>query len=314
MRWSRLLRRRRDRAPEAGPPRSAVELLRQVRGVELRARRGVDELLLGAYRSAFRGHGIEFHELRPYVPGDDARAIDWKTFARRGEPYVRRYREDRELSLILAVDVSASLRTGISPRTKEEVAAEICAVLALAAIRNNDKVGLLLFTDVPERYVRPRGGSRHVLRVVRELLDTRPAGRGTDVGRALAYLRGGHRRRATVFLISDFLADLAPNELRAAARRHELIAVRIRDPLDEELPNLRLVRVRDSESGEEFEVDAADPKARAAYRSAVRAIDERRRALFGELGIDEIAVRTDVDFVPELLRYFRRRLREVGAA
>ncbi len=310
----RLLRRRGERAPERREPRSAAELLREVRGVELRARRAVEELLLGAYRSAFRGQGIEFHELRPYVPGDDVRAIDWKTFARRGEPYVRRYREDRELSLILAVDVSASLRTGSSPRTKEQVVAEVCAVLALAAIRNNDKVGLLLFTQAPERYVRPRGGTRHVLRVVRELLDAHPSGRGTDIGAALAYLRGVHRRRATVFLISDFLADLSPNELRAAARRHELIAIRVRDPLDEELPNLGLVRVRDSETGEETEIDAADPRARDAYRQAVRELDERRRALFGELGIDEVAVRTDADFVPALLGYFRRRMREAGAA
>lgn len=311
-----MLRRFFGRQPRSNPPSEAPnigELLRRVRAIELRARRLVDTLFAGQYVAVFRGRGIEFYELRAYVPGDDTRTIDWKTFARRGEPFVRRYREDRELTVIFAVDVSASMRVGKGRRPKSEVATELCAVLAQAAVRNGDRVGLLLFAERPERYVRPAAGQRHFLRLLRELLATQPASRGTNAATALAYLNRVHRRRATVFLVSDFLGASFSRELRAAADRHDIVAIRVRDPLDETLPAAGMVRLADAESGEVVEVDTRSPAVRAAYAEAVRRADAERAQLFGALGIDEVAVTTDEDYVPALVRFFEARQERVAS-
>ena len=291
---------------------AATELIRRVRAIEIRARRLVDDLFLGEYHAVFRGRGIEFDELRPYVVGDDVRSIDWKSYARTGEPLVRRYREDRDLTVLFAVDVSASQAAGASEQSKASLAAELCAVFALAAIRNNDRAGLLLFASGPERYIRPAGGSIHVLRLVREVLSVSPATRGTDLGAALEYLTGVQRRRATLFVISDFLTEGYARALRAAARRFDIIAVRIREPLDEELPAAGLVRLAGAEDGAVYEVDSDDPAVREAYTARVRAIDDERARLFGELGIDEIAIVTGEDYVRTLLAFFRRRARAVA--
>lgn len=303
--FARFRRRRAHAAKEEAP--TPTEVARRVRALELRARRLVDALFAGEYLAVFRGRGIDFYELRAYVPGDDTRTIDWKTFARRGEPFVRRYREDRELTVLFAVDVSASMRAGTGSRLKAEVAAELCAVLAMAALRNGDRVGLLLFAERPERYLRPASGQRHVLRVVRELLTARPSSRGTDFGVALGYLQRVHRRRATIFLVSDFLGGSFARELRAVADHHDVIAIVIRDPLDEALPAGGIVRLADAETGQVVEVDSGAPELRAAYAAAVRQADEERRLLFGSAGVDEVAVRTDEDYVPALLRFFARR-------
>jgi uncharacterized protein (DUF58 family) len=284
-------------------------LLQRVKLIELKARRLVDELFLGEYHAIFRGRGIEFDDLRPYVPGDDVRSIDWKAFARSGDTYIRRYREDRDLTVIFAVDVSASQGAGALPRTKGDLAAELCAVLALAAIRNKDRVGLLLFASKPERYVRPAGGAKHVLRVVREVLWSRPATRGTDIGAALEYLNGVQRRRATVFLVSDFLTTDYTGQLKSAARRHDIIAIRVREPLDEELPDAGIVSIADAETGTAVQLDTSDPVVRMSYADRVKKIDEERRRLFGELGIDEIRVSVGEDYVPALMQFFRRRTR-----
>ncbi len=289
-----------------------AELLRRVRTIELRARRVVDTLFLGEYHAIFRGHGIEFDELRPYVPGDDVRSIDWKSYARTGVPLVRRYREDRDLTVLFAVDVSASQAAGAAARSKADLAAELCAVFALAAIRNNDRAGLLLFANAPERYLRPAGGSVHVLRLVRETLSARPATRGTDIGAACEYLTGVQRRRATLFIISDFLAEGYARALRAAAQRFDIIAVRLRDPLDEQLPATGLVRLTGAEGGPVHEVDSDDEAVRDAYAARVRAIDAERERLFGELGIDEIRIVAGEDYVRALFAFFRRRTRTVA--
>lgn len=312
--WRRRWRPGRDPAPAApaaddASGDGATELLRRVRAIEIRARRLVDDLFLGEYHAVFRGRGIEFDELRPYVVGDDVRSIDWKSYARTGEPLVRRYREDRDLTVLFAIDVSASQRAGASGRSKAGLAAELCAVFALAAIRNHDRAGLLLFASAPERYLRPAGGSVHVLRLVREALSVRPATRGTDLGAALEYLMGVQRRRATLFVISDFLTEGYARALRAAARRFDIIAVRIREPLDGELPAAGLVRLAGSEDGAVYEVDSDDPAVREAWAARVRDIDAERERLFGELGIDEIAIDTDEDYVRALLAFFRRRAR-----
>ncbi|MCY3601487.1 MAG: DUF58 domain-containing protein [Chloroflexi bacterium] len=314
--WPRLWRSRRDpsrhASDEAASLDGATELLRRVRAIEIRARRLVDDLFLGEYHAVFRGRGIEFDELRPYVVGDDVRSIDWKSYARTGQPLVRRYREDRDLTVLFAVDVSASQTAGAAERSKASLAAELCAVFALAAIRNNDRAGLLLFASAPERYLRPAGGSVHVLRLVREVLSARPATRGTDLGAALEYLTGVQRRRATLFIISDFLTEGYARALRAAARRFDIIAVRIREPLDEQLPAAGIVRLEDAEGGPAYEVDSDDEAVREAYAARVREIDAERERLFGELGIDEIAIVTGEDYVRALLAFFRRRARAVA--
>lgn len=304
-----FLRRQRTPAPVArdAPGGIPPELLAKVRAIEIRARRKVNNLFLGEYHAVFRGRGIEFDELRPYVPGDDVRALDWKALARTGQPLIRRYREDRDLTVIFVVDISPSQSTGAFQRSKADLSAELCAVLALAAIRNKDRVGLLLFGNRPERYVPPASGSTHVLRVIREILWHRPAEGGTDIGAALAYLSGIQRRRATVFLVSDFLATGYARQLRAISRRHDVIAVRVREPVDSELPSAGIVRLRDAESGRIVEVDSSNARVRQAYRDHVVAIDEERRHLFGELGIDEIQVGVDEDYTRALLRFFRRR-------
>lgn len=312
MRITLPIPRPRSTAPgQAGAyPRAAdlsPELLARVRAIELRARRLVDTRFLGEYHAVFRGRGLEFDELRAYVPGDDVRALDWKAYARTGEPYIRRYREDRDLTVIFAVDISASQFAGAAPQPKAALAAEIAAVLALAAIRNKDRVGLLLFAGQPQRYVRPSGGSTHVLRVIREILRARPATSGTDIGAALQYLMGVHRRRATVFLISDFLAPLDPAGFRAVASRHDLIAVTVRDPVDVTLPAAGIVTLADAETGAAVEVDTSSPAVREAYARQARELDAARRALFGQLAIDEIPAVVGEDYVPALLRFFRAR-------
>jgi uncharacterized protein (DUF58 family) len=296
-----------ERSGPAGPGGIPHELLDRVRAIEVRARRLVNDLFLGEYHAVFRGRGLEFDELRPYLIGDDVRTVDWKAYARTGDLMIRRYREDRDLTVIFAVDVSASQLTGSLSRTKADLAAEVCAVLALAAIRNKDRVGLLLFTSRAERYIRPAGGRTHVLRVVREILWNRPASSGTDIGAALEYLTGVQKRRATVFLVSDFLTTGYARALRAAGRRHDIIALRVREPMDQEVPDAGILAVRDAETGAVREVDTGSAAVRAVYAEHVWDLDVERRRLFGELGIDEVVLSVGEDYVPALLRFFRRR-------
>ncbi len=301
------VRDRTDPAAPDGPGAIPQELLDRVKAIEIRARRLVNDLFLGEYAAIFRGKGLEFDELRPYVAGDDVRTIDWKTLAKTGQPFVKRYREDRDLTVLFVVDVSGSQQAGVNAVTKADLAAEICAVLALAAIRNKDKVGLLLFASKAERYVRPAGGATHVLRVVREVLWARPSTRGSDIGAALEYLTGVQRRRATVFLLSDFLTTGYARQMLSASKRHDIIAISIREPIDEALPNAGIVRLADAETGEMVEVDTGSAKVREAYAAGVRELDDERRRTFGELGIDEIPLRVGEDYVRALLKFFKRR-------
>jgi len=309
----RQRRRKRDDVPANEPAGLPPDLLARVRAIEIRARRLVNDLFLGEYRAVFRGRGLEFDELRPYVPGDDVRSIDWNAYARTNEALIRRYREDRDLTVIFAVDVSGSQGAGALSQTKGELAAEIAAVLALAAIRNKDRVGVLLFASRPERYVRPATGPRHVLRVVREVLWARPETSGTDIGAAMEYLTGVQKRRVTVFLISDFVTAGYARQLSAAARRHDIIAIRVREPVDERLPDAGLVTVRDAETGELREIDTSSPRVRRAYAEHVRELDDDRRQLFGELRIDEIEVMVGEDYLPALMQFFKRRTARFAA-
>ena len=286
-----------------------VEVMRQVRRLQLRARRSVQTLLGGEYRSAFKGTGLSFEEVREYQPGDDVRSIDWNVTARIGHPFVKRYAEERELTVVLMADLSASLRFGTGAVTKRTAAAELAAVLAFAAVTHNDRVGLLGFTDRVERYVRPDKGPRHALRVLRDVLFFEPGRKGTDLAAALDHLNKAHRRRAIVFLFSDFLGVGYEDQFRRAARRHDLIAVRLTDPRESEWPAAGLVQVEDAETGRQVLVDTSDRRFRAQF--AARGTERREgfTRLARSAQVDVIEATTGGDHFDALLRFFRLRER-----
>jgi len=283
------------------------EVLRQVKLLELRTRGLVNSLFTGEYHSVFKGQGMEFSEVREYQPGDEVRAIDWNVTARMGHPYVKRFIEERELTVMLAVDLSGSERFGTVSRFKSELATELSAVLAMSAIRNNDRVGALTFTDRVEYVVPPGKGRRHVLRLVRDLLVREPQGRGTDIAGALDYLAHMLSHRAIVFLISDFVDTSIEQPLKLLARRHDVVAVTIEDPRERLLPDLGLARFTDPETGATVDVDTGDSGVRTSFERSVRAERDARTHLFHRLAIAEIAVRTDRSYVEPLLRFFRLR-------
>ena len=285
------------------------EVLKQVRRVEIATRGLVNDVFSGEYHSVFKGLGMSFAEVREYQYGDDIRNIDWNVTARAGAPFVKVFEEERELTVVLLVDVSGSGDFGTGGRMKEEVAAEICAILAFSAITNNDKVGLILFSDRIEKFVPPRKGRRHVLRVLRELIYTRAEGRGTDVGAALEYLAKVVSRRAVVFVVSDFLAEGHERALAVAARRHDLVAIRIGDRREAELPDIGLVDFEDAESGARVTVNLSDRGFREAFATRARADDEARTQLFRRTGVDVIEVSADRPYIERLMRFFRERAR-----
>ena len=285
------------------------ELLQHVRHIHIRSRRLVHDVFAGRYHSAFKGHGMEFAEVREYTPGDDVRTIDWNVTARRGHPYIKRYVEERELTVMLLVDLSASGQFGSVRKLKIDIATEICAVLALSAITNNDKVGLLLFTDQIEKFIPPQKGKHHVLRVIREVLYFQPQQRGTDVGHALEYLRNISRRRTVSFLVSDFLASGYEKPLRIAHRRHDIIPICITDQREISLPRLGFIALQDLETGAYLVVDTTNATVRTQYERRRTAAVARRQQVFQSLGIDAIEVRTDAPYMPPLLRFFHKRER-----
>jgi uncharacterized protein (DUF58 family) len=282
-------------------------VLRQVKLIELRTRRLVNSLFTGEYQSVFKGQGMEFAEVREYLPGDEVRSIDWNVTARMRRPFVKRYVEERELTVMLAVDLSGSERFGTTGRFKAELATELAAVLAMSAVRNNDRVGALLFTDRVELLVPPRKGRRHALRVIRELLAARSEGTGTDLAGALAYLTRLLRQHTIVFVMSDFVSAPFERDLSRLAQRHDVIAVSVEDPGERTLPDVGVVRFADPETGAAIEVNTSAPAVRAQYER--RATDERlaRKQLFRRLGIDEIVMDTDGDVVEPLLDFFHGR-------
>lgn len=290
-----------------------TDVFKQVRQIHIRTRRLVDGMFAGEYHSVFKGRGIEFAEVREYSPGDDVRTIDWNVTARLGQPFVKKHVEERELTVMLLVDLSASGRFGSAARAKNEVAIELCALLALSAIANNDKVGLILFTDRIEKFVPPRKGRNRALRLIRELLYFEPQHTGTDAGLALEYLNMVSKRRSVSFLISDFLTSDYERPLRIARQRHDVIPVSISDPREWELPNAGLVTLRDLETGEDVLLDTGSAAVRRRYAERRRATAMQRRHFFRSLGLDMIDVRTDVPYIHPLMQFFRqreRRLRE----
>ncbi len=298
------------RAPEAPPGVSAAELVARVRRIEIRTRKLVAEALAGAYLSTFKGQGMEFSEVREYAPGDDIRSVDWNVTSRTGSLHVKKFVEERELTVLFWLDVSRSSAFGSGDSSKREGAAEVSAALAFSAIRSGDRVGALLFSDRPEIRLPARKGRRHGLRVLRELLFFEPEGRGTDIAGAVSLLNRVVRRRAAVFLVSDFLG--APPErwkrpLRVAARRHDLIGVRVSDPRERELPDVGLIELADAESGARVRLDTSDRRVRAAFRGrALRAREQVARTL-GEIGVDLVEVTTGEPCDAPLRRFFRMR-------
>lgn len=308
---------RRRSADDTGPapPPTLAELLRQVRRIELRTRGLVASRFSGEYHSIFKGQGLEFVEVRPYLPGDDVRAIDWNVSARTGEPHVKKYVEERELTVLLAVDLSGSQRFGTRGRFKSEMVAEVVATLAMSAIRNNDRVGLLAFTDRVEAFVPPAKGRRHVLRIVRDLLAFRPAGRGTELAGAVRHAIRVLRSRSILFLVSDFHAPGAEEALEralaGAAARHDVVPVVLSDPAERDLPDVGVLRLVDPETGAAVTVDTGSVVARARFSAMAEAERLNLRRVFRRLGLDEIELRTDAPVAAAVLSFFRRRERRL---
>ncbi len=297
---------------------NAQELMRRVRRLEYRTRRRVDSLFAGNYHSAYKGQGIEFAEVRPYEPGDDVRAIDWNVSARAGSPYLKLFVEERQLTLILAVDVSASGAFASRGRLKSEVEVEAAAMLAAAAARTQDRVGLLLFAERPEVFLPPRKGRTHFLRVLRELCAQRPHGTRTDLVRTLDHIGRIQKRRAIVFLISDMITPgqdpdaLAPH-FRKLAALHELTVVRVSDPREHQLPRAGLVRLRDAESGRTLTVDASSVRVRRRFERAQHVRMEQTRRMVLSSGADMIELSTDRPILAPMLAHFARRRGRVVA-
>ena len=297
--------------------KSHKAIMSGMRQLEIRTRRMVNDSLAGSYHSVFKGRGMDFDEVREYSPGDEVRTIDWNVTARAGRPFVKKFTEERELTIFLLVDISASGNFGSSSLSKRDLAAELASVLAFSAIRNSDKVGLLLYTDRVERYLPPKKGRRHVLRVVRDILYHAPEATGTDTIKALDVANRLLHRRAVVFLISDFETpkDSAAMRLelrramRRTNRRHDLIAVHVEDPREKEVPDVGIVALEDAESGEVIELDTASPKVRRRFKELSLERGRRLVSDFRSEGIDTLQLQTDAPYMPALQRFFKTRER-----
>ncbi len=287
------------------------EVLEKVRRIEIHTRRLVTDALAGEYHSIFKGRGMEFSEVREYQIGDDIRTIDWNVTSRTGSLHVKKFTEERELTVLLMLDASGSADFGTRSRFKRELAAEIGALLAFSAIRNNDRVGALVFTDDVEMYVPPRKGRSHVLRVIRDLLYFEPRGRRTNLARACEYLNRVTRKRSVVFLLSDFLDSGFEKPLSVAAKKHDLISIYISDPAEATIGGVGLVELEDAESGQRLLVDTSDRKAMSAFRSTALERARLRREELGGMGIDVIDVDTSVPYDRPLLRFFQMRSRRL---
>ena len=287
------------------------ELVKKLKKIEIYTSRLANDQLAGSYHSVFKGRGMAFSEVRQYQPGDDVRFIDWNVSARMNDTYVKVFTEEREMTVMLLVDLSASERFGSVEKPKIETVAEVAALLAFSAIKNNDRVGLILFTDRVERFVPPKKGRSHVMRVVTEILNADPEGKGTDLGVALDLLGGIGKRRTVAFLISDFIADQYEKPLKVVSAKHDLIPIQIVDPREEELPDVGLALVEDLETGELVEVDTSDLDVRADYAREAQRQRATREHLFRRLQLDHVTVSTDRDFVRPLTELFRLRQRRL---
>src|SRR5216110_2733624 len=290
----------------------AEEILKKIRGLEIKPRALVETALAGDYHSVFKGRGMNFEDVREYQPGDEIRAIDWNVTARMGTAFVKKFTEERELTVVLVVDVSASGNFGSAAQSKRELAAEIACVLAFSAIRNNDKVGLLLFSDRVELFIPPKKGRSHTLRIIREILFFEPHGRGTEPGLALDYLNKIVTRRAVVFFISDFQAPDFSQALAVSGRRHDFVAIQIHDEQEKVLPNVGIITLEDAETGEQVEINTADRKTRASFMDLVRERDTELSRTLRRNNVDTITLQTGRDYLPALRSFFKQRERRLG--
>jgi len=288
------------------------EVFRKVRRLEIRTRRLVEESLAGSYHSVFKGRGMEFSEVREYVPGDDVRTIDWNVSARMGHPFVKKFTEERELTVVLVIDASGSEFFGTEPSTKMQISAEISALLAFSAIRNNDRVGLLLFTDRVELFLPPRKGREHALRVLREILTIRPQGSGTRIAQALEYMQRVVPKRAVIFLVSDLQDEGYERTLRVVSRKHDVVAISVSDPRESSLPNVGLISVQDPESGERGVIDAGNARVRQAYSDAARRRSKRFKENVRLTGVDLLELSTGESYEMPLVHFFHERARRAA--
>ncbi len=288
------------------------EIFKKIRRIQIYTKRAVDDILAGQYRSVFKGRGMEFAEVREYQIGDDVRFIDWNVTARMGRPYVKQFSEERELTVMLLVDASGSGRFGSVEQTKNDIAAEIAALIAFSAIRNNDKVGLIIFTDRVEKFIPPKKGRSHVLRVIREILYFEPDGKMTDINSAIEYLMRVTTRRTVAFLVSDFIASGFAGKLRAANQRHDIIALRIADPREFELPRVGLIELEDPETGERALINTRNDRLRKRFEQLSRSRRAEQTRMFRSMRVDSVDIRTDSSYVEPLVKFFRMRERRLA--
>jgi len=290
---------------------TVAEILKKVQRIQIVADKMVNDMFAGQYQSVFRGRGMEFDEVREYQPGDDVRNIDWNVTARTGIPYIKRFSEERELTIIFLVDVSASGAFGSVDRSKLEMVIEVAALLMFSALKNNDKVGLILFCDEVIHYFPPNKGKATVLRFIRELVSARPVPRDTNLDEALQFLNRVQKKRAVVFLISDFIGSAADKTIAVTNQRHDLVAVTVADPRERTMPDVGFIRLKDAETGEVVEVDTRHPKVRALFESRSAAQMEDLSAQFKKMGVDELPINTGEEYMKSLRRFFRMRERRL---
>ncbi len=284
-----------------------TELLKKVRKIEIKTRGLSNQIFSGEYHSAFKGRGMAFSEVREYIPGDDIRSIDWNVTARFNHPYIKIFEEERELTVMLLVDISASGDFGTRRQFKRELITELCAVLSFSAIQNNDKIGVIFFSDRIEKFIPPKKGKSHILRIIRELIDYRPVAKGTDIGLALRYFTNMIKKRSIAFLISDFMGSSYSDELRIAGKKHDLVAIRIYDKTETELPNVGLIRLQDAETGKLLWVDTANSSARENYRRYWTRRSAELESTFARSGVDQVTIATDQNYIQPLIQLFKKR-------
>lgn len=283
------------------------ELLKQVRHIEIKTRGLVNQVFSGEYHSVFKGRGMEFSEVREYQIGDDIRNIDWNVTARNGSPFIKVFEEERELTVMLLIDLSGSLSFGSVNKTKQQIAAELSAILAFSAMKNNDKVGLIMFSDRIEKFVPPRKGKSHVLRIIREILDFEPEGNETDIKSALEYFNHAVKKRSIVFLISDFIDSGYEKILKIVGKKHDFVGLVLSDPRENELPKAGLIQFRDAETGEFRYIDTSDKKIRNWFYSRRNEQLQFRKELFKSSGLDAVEINTDKSYIKPLVNFFKLR-------
>ncbi|UCE23146.1 MAG: DUF58 domain-containing protein [Candidatus Zixiibacteriota bacterium] len=287
------------------------EILKKIRRIEIRTKKLVNDLFSGEYHSTFKGQGMEFEEVRQYEPGDEIRLIDWNVTARTGYPHIKKFKEERELSVVMLVDASSSGKFGTRDRFKSETAAELCALLAFSAIKNNDKVGLIIFTDKIEKFIPPQKGRGHVLRLIREILYFRPEGVATDIGGALEYFSKVIRRKSVVFLVSDFLSEHYLKPLQIANNKHDVIAIKISDPRETTFDNIGLIELEDAETGEVFMIDTGSKEFRREFFARAEEDNLTLKKAFKLINLDFINIRTDESYIVPLINFFKMRERRL---